>query len=232
MAYNNNASAMIHDFIIKKIQRKEWEENGRIWTESKICQHLQVSRIAVREVISSLSSMGVLSRKQGSGTYVCEAQKRTLLGHQLFQITPQDIISLMELRIILDSNSAALFVQNATDEDVNTLEKSYYDMLNNRKSIDLFNYYANEFHTLIAKGTKNPFIEKIAVFLDSYLQNQQEVLELATGTDIGIKYHYKILSSLKERNAELAAAYMKYHIELTIEQFKEYLSLGARVKSR
>ena len=41
---------------------------------------------------------------------------------------------------------------------------------------------------------------------------------------IGATYHYKILQAIKARDKEMAATYMRYHIRLGMEQYKEVLN--------
>lgn len=226
MAYSINANTMIQDFIINKIQADEWKAGDRIWTEQELCDCLGVSRVAVREAISVLCGLKILQKKQGSGTYVLPPGDRTLLGQQLFKMTPQEVIWLMEMRAFFDENCVRLFLNNATDEDVKELEESYKRMIANLNEPAEFNRYADEFHRIIARGTKNPFIARVSEFLDGYLHKHQEVLEASTGRDVGTIYHFKILNAIKERNVEFAALYMRYHIELGLERFEE--SIGKR----
>ena len=56
--------------LLKKIQSGEWATGERIPSERELCDTYGVSRITVREVVSSLSQSGYLVRMQGKGTFV------------------------------------------------------------------------------------------------------------------------------------------------------------------
>lgn len=224
MSYTNNATTSTQDFIIKKIQSGSWKENERIWTESKLTKQLDVSRIAVREAIAYLSSLKVLKRVQGSGTYVCPANERSIMGQQLFSISPEEAISLMELRIILDTNSVKLFIEKADDEDIKKLENCYYDMVNNRHNPEEFNQYATHFHTIISDGSKNPFISMVSTYLANFINQEQELMQEKTGVDIALNFHFRILKSIKERDGDFAALYIQRDIETTMDHFKATLN--------
>lgn len=223
MSYTNNATVTTQNFIIKRIQDGTWKENDRIWTESEFTERLNVSRIAVREAISYLSSLKILKRVQGSGTYVCLSNERTMMGQQLFKITADEAISLMELRIILDTNSVRLFVQKATDEDIQTLEDCYHNMINNQDDTNKFNHYATEFHTLISDGSKNPFISMVSSYLSTFISQEQELMQQKTGVEIALNFHSRILDAIKDRDADFAALYIQRDIETTMDHFKKSL---------
>lgn len=224
MSYTNNATVTTQDFIIKRIQDGTWQENDRIWTESEFTERLNVSRIAVREAISYLSSLKILKRVQGSGTYVCPSTERSIMGQQLFRITADEAISLMELRIILDTNSVRLFVEKATSDDIATLEACYNNMLAHQEDSTKFNYYATEFHTLISEGSKNPFISMVSSYLSTFISQEQELMQQKTGVEIALHFHSRILNAIKERDADFAALYIQRDIETTIQQFKNTLN--------
>lgn len=58
------------DHIRRDIESGEYKVGEKIPTESELCEKYTVSRITVRKAVESLSEEGLLTRKQGKGTFV------------------------------------------------------------------------------------------------------------------------------------------------------------------
>jgi GntR family transcriptional repressor for pyruvate dehydrogenase complex len=229
LAYTNNATDEVFNFIVNKIRSEEWLPDSRIWSEKELCDNLGVSRVAVRQAINRLETMSVLRKVQGSGTYVEHKEKFSILGLPILTLNKDSILSLMEFRRSFDSNNVALFIQRASDEEIEELEKNYENMVNSADDSVKFHYYDYEFHYIIARGTRNPFIIKIYDIFMNILENHQRLLYKSAGPQIGIQYHKDILKNIKERNSELASIYTRQHIDLSIEGCKKYFAEHADI---
>jgi len=60
-----------NDFI-KKIASGVWKAGECISSERELCEIYDVSRMTIRQAIGELVQEGVLTRKKGKGTFVCE----------------------------------------------------------------------------------------------------------------------------------------------------------------
>ena len=78
MSYMSNASQRVSEYVIEKLESEEWKPGMRIDTEESMCKNLHVSRVAVRQGVEKLSSLGVLRKIQGSGTYVNKMEDSSL----------------------------------------------------------------------------------------------------------------------------------------------------------
>ena len=59
--------------LIKKIAKGVLEEPGEcISSERELCEIYEVSRMTIRQAIGELVQEGILLRKKGKGTFVCE----------------------------------------------------------------------------------------------------------------------------------------------------------------
>lgn len=223
MSYNHKASEEIVDFITSQIQSGVWKPGDKIWSENEFCANLNVSRIAVRDAIASLTAISVLRKARGSGTYVENMDSVSLEGTRYFNLQLSDVLELMEFRYAFDTYCTELFVERATPEEIDELEACYQEMVRHRDSEEK-NYYSNRFHHLIAVGTKNKFIIKIADYLNSNLLSHQQFLSQAERLEnyrIGVIYHKKILQAIKEKDKEMAGIYCRYHIRLGMDLYKK-----------
>ena len=60
-----------NDFI-KKIANGIWKVGECISSERELCEIYGVSRMTIRQAIGELVQEGILTRKKGKGTFVCE----------------------------------------------------------------------------------------------------------------------------------------------------------------
>jgi len=226
MAYKHNARQEVSDFITEKIHSGEWQPGDKIWSENEFCTNLGVSRIAVRDAIANLTAISVLRKARGSGTYVENMDNASLEGIQYFSLDLEDVLDLMEFRYSMEAYCAELFTERATDEDIKELEECYFNMLRHPDKEEK-DFYSNRFHHLIAIGTRNKFIIKIMEYLNDNMFHHQILLSKNVqkkNFQIGATYHYKILQAIKDRDKEMAATYMRYHIRLGMEQYREVLN--------
>ena len=58
--------------LIKKIASGVWKAGECIASERELCEIYEVSRMTIRQAIGELVQEGILVRKKGKGTFVCE----------------------------------------------------------------------------------------------------------------------------------------------------------------
>ncbi len=226
MAYNLNATDMVYDFIVDKIRSGAWAPGKKIWSELELCQHTGVSRTAVRQAIEKLSALSVVSKKHGSGTYVNSIQTSSLSGLPFFQLDAASILSLLEFRQFFEVGNVQMFIEHADQKDAARLEQNYDEMCQHSHNPDKFFYLDNEFHNIIAKGTKNPYVIKVADSFLDILQGAQRGLYQNLGPQIGVEYHGYILEYIQKRDRELASIYMRRHIEMNVKALRERIAAG------
>ena len=131
----------------------------------------------------------------------------------------------MEFRYIIDPYCTELFTERATPEEIQELENSYYNMLKHHDN-EKKDYYSNQFHHLIALGSKNKFIIKIMDYLNENMLDHQKLLSKGSrrqNYQNGVTYHYKMLQAIKSHDKEMAGIYCRYHIRLGMELYRDAL---------
>lgn len=78
---------LIKQFIRQQIESGEWPENSRVPSENQLAEQFHCSRMTARRALQELSSLGVLVRTQGLGTFVAKLKSQS---------------SMMEIRNIAD----------------------------------------------------------------------------------------------------------------------------------
>lgn len=221
MTYIYQASDKVYDYIVEKIKTREWLPEMKIYTENQLCEELNVSRVAVRQAIEKLVAMSILRKVQGSGTYVESFENTSLLGLPFYANTKSNVINVLEFRKMFDSYNVELFIKKAATEDIKALKKNYEDMKSAVDDVVRFRCLDNEFHNIIAKGTKNPIIIQISKLFTDVFANHQLSSYYKLGPENAVEHHGLILEAIKNKSAELASIYSRIHIETSLNHLEE-----------
>ncbi|MDE2427754.1 MAG: histidine utilization repressor [Burkholderiales bacterium] len=73
------AFQVIKDTLLKEIQSGKWKEGDAIPAETTLATQFGVSRMTVNRAIRDLTSEQILTRRQGSGTYVAQQKYQATL---------------------------------------------------------------------------------------------------------------------------------------------------------
>ena len=151
-------SVAVADDIKRHIVNGTLKPGAQIQTEVELCRQYEVSRTVVREAISRLRSEGLLVAMQGLGVFVSDPG-----GARRFEVdwdsirTLPDTISLLELRLAIEVESAGLCAQRRTGADARSIRQAMERANDQVKSIERTDlHYDFDFHLAIAKGAKNP----------------------------------------------------------------------------
>lgn len=223
MAYKTNATEIVYDFICEKIQNGFWKSGEKIWTEYKLTSELDVSRVAVRQAIDKLVTTNVLRRVQGSGTYVRHNSAVFITSSPSHTFTDSDLLDICRFRVFFESGNIELFIQYATPEEFEKLHEIHDKLMSCDKNSPEFFHYDFEFHSAIAKGTKNFFTNQIFALLNMILIKNQERMHQVLGPEIALKYHPQILEYIDSKDITAASLLMRRHMEDTTSSFEKYL---------
>lgn len=225
MSYQTNAMEKVMDFITEKIRSKEWSYGDKIWTEAELCNHLNVSRVTVRHAIEKFVTMSILRKVQGSGTYVENADKLSIMSMPMLDFSPEDILSLLYFRLYFEPGNVKLFIKNADEQDIRELEETVKELNANTNTPEKYYHFDYKFHNIIAKGTKNLIISKISdLIAESMEQNQQSVYKIVHPL-IGHEDHSDILRYIVEKKAEFASIVMQNHIAKIIDVIEQLYNI-------
>jgi DNA-binding FadR family transcriptional regulator len=213
----NNTSKIVFDMIEQKLLSQEWKPGMKIDSETKIANDLGVGRSSVRESIDRMIVLGILSRKQGGGTYVNHLSTATYLNDliPIILLDHPNILDVIELREVLETACIRMFVERCTDAMIDQLEETYVEMLEHRQDEDgrKFAEADNRFHVIIGKGTENAMFTKLTDILTKLLIFYQK----ETFRNIGVKKspeeHRAIIDAIKAKDSEMAVLLMKRHIQ-------------------
>ena len=188
-------------------------------SERKLAILLGVSRSSVREAIQSLAFSGYLQVIHGKGTYILEIAKKYDEVIKFFSnFSNYSINSLMEARIMLESEFARLAALNANQEEINIIERIANEIANS-KDMTTFFIKDLEFHLTIAKATHNPFMNALMNIIGELIYKEiHKIAEISQYIrETSIEETRGLAQAIKQRDAEKAKKLMGEHIRNVIE---------------
>ena len=213
--------------VKSQIKKGILKPGEKLPSERKLADQLGVSRASIREAIQALAFSGYLEVIQGKGTYILEiAIKYDEIVNFFSEFSNYSLDDLMEARIMLEGEFARLAALNASQEEIDIIEKIFNEIA---KSNDLNSFVVKdlEFHLTIAKATHNPFMNGLMKIIGEMLYKETEkIIEMSKDTrNNTIETIKNLVQAIKKRNAEQAKELMSKHIRdirASLEQYQSY----------
>jgi DNA-binding FadR family transcriptional regulator len=160
---SKNLVAMLSESLEREIREGRLGPGDRLPTEAALAARAGVSRTVVREAVAALKASGLVETRQGAGAFV--RQPRPLLAAigMVERATVEDILSILELRLAVEVEAAALAAERRRDEDVAALDAAMADQAASRAAGEDGVAADLAFHRALAGATGNPYFGR---FLD------------------------------------------------------------------
>jgi len=190
--------------------------------ENVLAERFGVSRVTLRESFKQLSAMGVISIRQGEGTFVNKITPsdliEPLLPLMLAEINDYDIDDIFEARICLESGIAQMAAKNRTDDDILKLRELISDMDKclHIEDLDCYNNLDLQFHTMIAEASKNKILLSMYLMLNEVRTRSIHIsnIDVASANN-SFSQHQKILSALEQQDIVNTASIMNAHLSFS-----------------
>ena len=148
--------------IKKLIVDGKLQPGDKLLSERELSEKLNVSRASVREAFSALEMMGIIAIRPGEGSFVRQVSFEGMLEPLSFilQMEIDDIMQLLEVRKILEVETAALAALRATPADLEAIHKSLVSMMEELRQGEIGDIADASFHFSVAKAANNPILIK------------------------------------------------------------------------
>ena len=180
-------------------------------TERILADHLKVSRNTVREALTRWEGLGLVERRQGSGTYLKVAVSPDMLHMPLTVAGSSDFAGLMntlDIRRALEAEAAALCARRARKADIaligqklEVMEQAFHARAGRSAEEDW------EFHQSIYRASGNPLFEQIiSAMHELFHRFWEHPLGVRDFGHASFPYHRTIYERIAARDAEGARA--------------------------
>ena len=216
----------VADGIMNLIQETPYKAGDKLPTEKELCERTGAGRNTVREALKILASRNVLEIRQGAGTFVSEKQgiPDDPLGFSMVNDHVKLTRDLLQVRIMLEPQIAALAAQCAKEHEIRELEEILEEMEAAMKKREDYSELDTKFHTKIAQCTHNivmenllPVIGKgVAVFAKEVAQTEYDRTWIS---------HRKIFCYIRDHKPFEAEMEMQYHLLYNTSRYEEEQSV-------
>jgi DNA-binding FadR family transcriptional regulator len=210
------------DALGERIATGDLSPGERLPTEAAFMDEFSVSRTVVREALSKLQQTGAVQTRHGVGTFVVGPPD----AGKGFRIAPRhlatlrDVIAVLELRIGIETEAAALAAQRRDATHLKTM----------RAALDEFNRAVEagrdavdadlRFHREVARATGNPHFAGLMATLGAKIipRARLQAVEAPAAAELAAYLkrinteHESIYDAIAAGDAEAARAAMRTHL--------------------
>ncbi len=202
------------------IRSGQVQVGGPIPPERELAGELNVSRASLRQALSILATMGVLSIQPGRGTFVCEPRQNGAgpavpSWHSATSYSPAEVY---QFRYIAESHATQLAAMRRTPAELEQIQDNLEGFRRATRDADIANYMRIdfEFHDLIIALSGNRILSDMhRSFARVILASQHLPLTQRVILWDAVVEHERIVEALAMGDPEGASYYMRQHISRT-----------------
>jgi DNA-binding FadR family transcriptional regulator len=186
----------------------------RLPSERALAAQFNVGRPLLREVLKSLTAMGVLETRDRSGTFV-RANPPAVLHETPKAAVPQaGAIEVLEARTIIEPRAAWLAATRATEQDLLDIEAARQELEDHESDWRLVAKLDYELHAAIVRAARNPALDLMHHALASQALASRQLTARFSPDLVRMRADHKaIVEAILLRQADAAEKAMIHHLQ-------------------
>ena len=204
--------------ILSMLASGAYKAGDRLPPEGELMELFAVSRVTLREALKRLNTMGVVTIRQGDGTYVQNPDVKNVVQPVISGMVVQSlsINELYDARMFIEVGMVRLAARNRKKEDMEALRKLLLGMEKTMDPFDSAEFSALDgmFHEMIGKLSGNH------VLLSTYTALRELIRYYISRTNISFEtaktslfHHSQIVGYIEAGNEYLAGVTMEQHVD-------------------
>ncbi len=231
----------ISDAVASTLERRILEgslkSGDRLPPERELAAELGVSRPSLREAIQKLASKGMVTSRQGGGTYVTDALESTFFDpwQEMLGSYPNLREDMLEFRRMLEGQAAEWAAERATEADLQRLDQSFEALRASFESDDTDQRSDADiaFHQAVGDASHNVLLGHLSAALlrlmhDNIRLNLGELKMVPAASRLLMSQHAAIHAAVRERKPQAARSAAETHIDFVRETLAQTLRSVAR----
>jgi len=217
-----------------KIQRGVYQPGEKLPTEPEVMAEQGVSRTVVREAISRLQAAGFVETRHGVGTFVLvPPAPRAPADALATNLTISDVLSMLELRISVETEAAGLAALRRSEEQLALMARALdeFDVSASRGESSVEADF--QFHLQIALATGNKYFEdfyrrlgvatipRTRLDISSFLPEPTQTYLVRINLE-----HRNILDAIAQKDPQTASAGMRMHLTSSYKRLRHAIELA------
>lgn len=217
------------DALSERIRAGQLAVGDKLPTEAAIMSEFGVSRTVVREAISKLQAGGWVETRHGIGTFVvgtAESGNFRIAPEQL--ATVREVIAVLELRIGVESEAAALAAARRTPANVAAMQQAVEAFGRAIEEGTDAVFADRQLHLEIARASQNPHFVELMHHLGAMLIPRARVNTARLAGEGRREYllrvhaeHESIVVAIANQDPEAARAAMRTHLSNSRERLRK-----------
>lgn len=199
------------DALLERVRSHEWPLGAKLPGESTLAPQLGVGRSTVREAIRQLAGQGVLMSRQGAGVFVAALD---VVEDWETVLERADIIEVIEGRIAIESESAALAAERRTPQDLRAIRRALADR-QEYESMDEHVDADTRFHrSVVAAAHNDVLLEMFDRFVPRIREAMIAMMRIrcTAGTPEDHAMHDALVDAIAERDSQQAGHTSREHL--------------------
>ncbi|MGI9951514.1 FadR/GntR family transcriptional regulator [Moorellaceae bacterium AZ2] len=222
----------IYEEIVRQIKELIGDGNlkpgDRLPSERELAERLGVSRASVREALSALAAMGVISIRPGEGTFVQTVRNGAIVEPLAMALLMdrQAAVELLEAREALESEAAALAARRASAEDIEKLGEIIKEMERELENSLLGEETDVRFHLAIAEAAHNGVLARLMYTVSETMRqvlrdSRRRLYEAPGNSEKLLEQHKLIYQAIASRNSRAARRAMSQHLHFVVRELRK-----------
>jgi GntR family transcriptional regulator, transcriptional repressor for pyruvate dehydrogenase complex len=204
----------IIDRLIALVVNENLKPGDKLPTERELMARLSIGRSSLREAVKTLSAVGALEVKRGSGIYVGYGDTSILakpLAWGMF-LSKSNVGQVIEARSVIESALAGWAAERRSDEDLVRLGELVDQLEMSQGNKETYIDTDLKFHLAIGKAAQNNILFQVLNIFQHLLRLWMETTYQETqGSRDSMKAHRELLDAIRTRDARLARRIMQDH---------------------
>jgi len=200
--------------LVALIVHGNLKPGDKLPTERELMARLGIGRSSLREAIKTLSAVGVLEAKRGSGIFVGNGDASILakpLAWGMF-LGGSSVRQVIEARSVIETALAGWAAERRLDEDIAAIEELLEELESSRSEKEAYIQLDLEFHLAVAKAAQNRILSQVIGFFQNLLRVWMEITYDEThGSTDSVLAHRELFEAIRAEDANAARRIMQKH---------------------
>lgn len=209
----------VADYLKEQILQGTYQSGDRLPSLRELGNMLGVGQSTVREAISALKTMGLVTIRQGEGTFVAQYEAEEILAaiESAQLVTKKDICDLLEVRKIVEKGIVGLAAKKRTEEDLKKIQDALDEMKKALENNELGDQADWKFHYAVACASHNPILESMMLSISEIMEktlkaSRKKLYQSKDNPQRLYREHVDIFKAIQNGNSIKAEEAMLYHL--------------------
>ena len=204
------------------VDRGEFKPGDRLPSERELSDVFGVSRVSVREAVRSLTALGVIEVRQGSGIYVTQPRTDGFIAPfgRWIELHRDEVLELLAVRSALDQLAAQRAAERASHEDIRALKiahRAFTRGATDRATLPDLAELDIAFHEAVARSSRSELILRLIEDLNRRLEESRRAALADPERRVSSSsQHAAILAAIAQGDQEAAREAVAAHVGAVI----------------